>query len=134
MACVICDSPSGAPADVLVGLSHSWVTAPADACLPGYVCVVARFHVTEPFELTDGAAWWQECMGVARRLKRALGSPKLNYEIHGNTVPHLHLHLYPRYQGDPFVGKPIDPKLTRFQRSASDLARLRDAVTNSGET
>ena len=31
-----------------------------------------------------------------------------NYEIHGNTVPHLHIHLYPRTIGDPFPGQAID--------------------------
>ncbi|MGB6535125.1 MAG: hypothetical protein WBF58_04100 [Xanthobacteraceae bacterium] len=32
----------------------------------------------------------------------------MNYEIHGNTIPHLHLHIFPRYRGDPFEGRPID--------------------------
>jgi diadenosine tetraphosphate (Ap4A) HIT family hydrolase len=27
---------------------------------------------------------------------RPLLTVKLNYEIHGNTIPHLHMHLYPR--------------------------------------
>ena len=34
-----------------------------------------------------------------------------NVEIHGNTIPHLHTHIFPRYPGDPFEGKPIDPRL-----------------------
>jgi len=38
---------------------------------------------------------------------------KLNYEAHGNTIPHLHMHFYPRYPGDPFEGGPISAKAVR---------------------
>jgi len=130
-SCVICDNPAGAPHDVLVALRHSWATAPPRACLPGYVCVVARRHVIEPFELDDGGSWWAECMVVARALKAELGSRKFNYEIHGNTVPHLHLHLYPRFEGDPFVGRPIDGSSQRYERTADDLNRLRHAIESA---
>ena len=33
-------------------------------------------------------------------------SVKMNYEVHGNTIPHLHMHFFPRYPGDPFEGAP----------------------------
>jgi hypothetical protein len=61
--------------------------------------------------------------------KLATGSPKLNYEIHGNTIPHLHLHLLPRYPGDPYEGSPIDPRSGReFERTEAELAVLRAAI------
>lgn len=126
--CVICDNLEGRPGDLLVQLSYSWVTAPARACLPGYVCLVSRKHVEEPFELADHGDWWAECMAVARAIKATLRSPKINYEIHGNTVPHLHLHLYPRFDGDPFTGRPIDGADLRFERSKDSLERLRAAI------
>jgi len=44
-------------------------------------------------------------------LQETTGAVKLNYEIHGNEIPHLHVHLFPRYRGDPFEGGPIDSKL-----------------------
>jgi diadenosine tetraphosphate (Ap4A) HIT family hydrolase len=48
---------------------------------------------------------------VGRALQEITKAVKLNYEIHGNTVPHLHVHLYPRYRGDPFEGRSIEPSL-----------------------
>jgi diadenosine tetraphosphate (Ap4A) HIT family hydrolase len=36
------------------------------------------------------------------------GAVKINYEMHGNTAPHLHMHLFPRYLDDPFAGVPTD--------------------------
>lgn len=128
MGCVICENPGGRPGDVLLELPTSWVTAGRAACLPGYVCVVSKRHVREPFELADGGAWWADCMLVAAALAGELQPLKMNYEIHGNTVPHLHLHLYPRFAGDPFAGRPIDGAAALFQRSRQDLLRLRRAI------
>lgn len=129
--CRICESPTGRPQHVLVELEHNWVTAPREACLPGYVCLVARTHVTEPFELEDDAAWWSECMTVARGLKSGLSAQKLNYEIHGNTIPHLHLHVFPRFAGDPFEGKPIDGAARLFVRSPEHMERLRTVIQSA---
>ncbi len=58
----------------------------------GYVCVVAREHVVEPFEMTaeDQASFWQDAMVIARAVARVVRPIKMNYEIHGNTLPHLH--------------------------------------------
>ncbi|HSP47461.1 MAG TPA: hypothetical protein VLN47_05225, partial [Clostridiaceae bacterium] len=36
-----------------------------------------------------------------------------NSEVHGNTIPHLHVHLYPRFCDDPFPGQPIDYRQKR---------------------
>ncbi|HEX2081415.1 MAG TPA: hypothetical protein VHG08_27175 [Longimicrobium sp.] len=35
----------------------------------------------------------------------------MNDEVHGNTTPHLHMHFFPRYPGDPFEGTPINPRI-----------------------
>lgn len=70
---------------------------------------VARACVTELHELgPDGRAAHLVEMGeVAEALYRAFGPRKLNYEALGNTVPHLHWWLTPRYSGDPWPRRPI---------------------------
>jgi diadenosine tetraphosphate (Ap4A) HIT family hydrolase len=50
----------------------------------------------------------KEVQVAARALKEATQAMKINYELHGNTAPHLHMHLFPRYIEDPFAGIPID--------------------------
>lgn len=69
-------------------------------------------------------------MSVAAALSEAERPSKMNCEIHGNTIPNLHLHLYPRFAGDPFQGRPIDGRSTAFMRSAEDIARLRAAFAD----
>ncbi len=132
-SCPICRS--GRPLDVIGELPAVWVTAQTRAPLPGYVCVVAKRHVAEPFQLppTEMAAFWADCMRVARALSDLLQPVKMNYEIHGNSIPHLHLHLYPRFRGDPYEGRAIDGRSTHFERSPEDLARIRGALPGLGD-
>ena len=107
-----------------------WVTADRSAPLPGYVCVVARAHVVEPFELGPAVAatFWREAMLVAEAVAGVIQPIKMNYEIHGNTLPHLHLHLLPRHADDPYVGGPVDPRQGSFERTSAELTALQVAV------
>lgn len=50
---------------------------------------------------------------VAAAIQEITRAVKMNYEIHGNSIPHLHVHLFPRYKGDPFEDGPINPRLIR---------------------
>jgi diadenosine tetraphosphate (Ap4A) HIT family hydrolase len=76
----------------------------------GYTLVIWRGrHVIEPFELNDEEAsrYWQEVLKVGKALAQFYAPLKMNYETLGNTVPHLHTHLLPRYQIDPAPGRPF---------------------------
>jgi diadenosine tetraphosphate (Ap4A) HIT family hydrolase len=66
-------------------------------------------HVTEPTDLSEeeAAGYWAEVLVVARALIAHYGPLKMNYETLGNTVPHLHTHLIPRYLQDPAPGRPF---------------------------
>jgi diadenosine tetraphosphate (Ap4A) HIT family hydrolase len=110
-ACVICGR--GAPNDILVELDTSWVTVNEDAPMRGYACLVFKRHVVELHDLSEdeGTAFMRDVRRLSAAVQRVTGAVKLNYEVHGSTIPHLHMHFYPRYPGDPFEGGPIDPKM-----------------------
>ena len=40
-------------------------------------------------------------------LERAYAADKINYQILGNLVPHLHAHIQPRFYGDAYPGQPV---------------------------
>jgi diadenosine tetraphosphate (Ap4A) HIT family hydrolase len=76
----------------------------------GYTLVVWRGrHVNEPFELTDAEAisYWGSVGRVAKALNDHYRPIKMNYETLGNSLPHLHTHLVPRYVRDPAPGRPF---------------------------
>ena len=107
---------SGRPYGIIADLNQTWVTTDPEVAIFGYVCVISKLHVVEPFDLPDhGVAFWQEAMAVAKAVNELYRPVKLNYEIHGNTLPHLHMHLFPRRPDDGFIGRPIDVKDTRHR-------------------
>ena len=122
--CPICTS--GAPKDVAAQLKATWVTVPKVAPLPGYACIVSKRHVVEPYELPvdERQEFWEDALSVAALVEKEYQPIKLNYEIHGNSIPHLHLHVLPRFRGDPFENGPIDFRIAR-RRSDSELGRMR---------
>jgi diadenosine tetraphosphate (Ap4A) HIT family hydrolase len=76
----------------------------------GYTIVIWRGrHVAEPTELQPGeaAAYWLELLHVGRALETYLEPVKLNYNLLGNSLPHLHTHVVPRYADDPRPGWPF---------------------------
>ena len=76
----------------------------------GYSVVVWRGrHVAEPTELAaeEAAQYWRELLEVGRRIEQRLEPVKLNYDILGNSLPHLHTHVIPRYADDPKPGWPF---------------------------
>ena len=76
----------------------------------GYTLVVWRGrHVAEPTQLSESEAaqYWSELLRVARVLERHLEPVKMNYNVLGNEVPHLHTHVLPRYADDPRPGWPF---------------------------
>src|SRR6185437_16971840 len=66
-------------------------------------------HVVEPTELSDeeAAMYGREVILVGRALETTFSAVKLNYNVLGNSVPHLHTHVIPRYADDPRPGWPF---------------------------
>jgi diadenosine tetraphosphate (Ap4A) HIT family hydrolase len=59
---------------------------------------------------------------------------KLNYLTLGNSLPHLHTHIVPRYADDPFPGRPVPFELLDNgrqpeERIQADVLALRTAVS-----
>jgi len=75
-----------------------------------YTVVIWRGrHVAEPTELSaeEAAQYWLEVLEVGRRIERHLDPVKMNYDLLGNSLPHLHTHVVPRYADDPKPGWPF---------------------------
>ena len=128
--CIVCreeGSPSGM--HVLAETPMVEVTSMESVPLAGYVCVTSKKHAVEPFELDveDQRLFWTDSMLVARGVADVLRPTKMNYEIHGNTIPHLHMHLFPRTAGDVYVGYVIHHRV-QFEQSTRDLQDLKTSI------
>lgn len=93
----------------------------------GYSVVVWRGrHVAEPTQLStdEAAAFWRDLLHVGRALEAHFSPIKLNYDILGNSVPHLHTHVIPRYADDPKPGWPFPfPPEPHGERDDNELRK-----------
>lgn len=112
-ACPIC--LSGKPLGIVAELNATYLTSSPNSPMRGYCCLVLKRHAVELYELTgdEACALMRDLQRVSEAVQKITGAVKMNYEIHGNTIPHLHVHLFPRYKGDPFEDGPINPRLIR---------------------
>lgn len=77
-------------------------------------CVVAyRAHVNELFELPDAEliAFTRDVARAAKAIKQAFGPNKINYGAYSDKLPHLHMHLVPKYEGGAAWGAPFEMML-----------------------
>jgi diadenosine tetraphosphate (Ap4A) HIT family hydrolase len=74
-------------------------------------CVVAyRAHVNELFELSDGelTLFMRDVARAAKAIKAAFQPNKINYGAYSDKLPHLHMHLVPKYEGGEKWGAPFE--------------------------
>lgn len=74
-------------------------------------CVVAyRGHVNELFELPDAelVAFTRDVARAAKAMKEAFAPNKINYGAYSDKLPHLHMHLVPKYEGGAAWGTPFE--------------------------
>jgi diadenosine tetraphosphate (Ap4A) HIT family hydrolase len=92
----------------------------------GYCILVSRRHATELSVLPDAErrAYLDEMCLLARAIELCFRPHKLNYELLGNQVPHLHWHLFPRYLDDPERLKPVWLALDRAESDRGLRGRL----------
>lgn len=66
-------------------------------------------HVAALTDLTASelADYWADIQDVARMIERVFSPCHINYLLLGNIVPHLHVHVVPRYLDDPAPGLPL---------------------------
>jgi len=93
----------------IVEMTHSYVILNRDQYFPGYTLLFTKEHVTELFHLDRSvrAGLTEEVSRVAEALYGAFSPAKINYELLGNMVPHIHWHIVPRFASEPLWPKPI---------------------------
>ena len=90
----------------------------------GYTVVIWRGrHVAEPTELTDDEwhAFRVKCSWSARALEAHYEPAKMNYQLLGNGVPHLHVHLVLRHHDDVAPNHPL-PKSAWEEGTANPVS------------
>lgn len=102
----------------------------------GYCLLISRRHATELSQLDEPErrAYLDEMTTLARAIEQAFRPRKMNYELLGNQVPHLHWHLFPRYDHDPDRLKPVWLALDRAEQDEAERTRLQQGPVDRKRT
>ncbi len=139
-ACVFCSKLANLAElpdeDVVWQFPHSVALLGPWQYYHGYCILIARGHATELSQLTfeDRHAYFEEMCQLARAIEVAFQPRKMNYELLGNQVPHLHWHLFPRRADDPAALKPVWLALECLETSDGERRRLQTGPTSRAET
>ncbi|MBW4055746.1 MAG: HIT family protein [Proteobacteria bacterium] len=102
----------------IIELPHSYVMLNRDQYFPGYTLLFTKVHATELFHLDRGVRTnlMEEITSVAQALYSIYTPAKINYELLGNMVPHIHWHIVPRFTSELLWPRPIwaEPHEERF--------------------
>ena len=119
-----------------MGLSKAYLHE--DQFFPGWTVVVLKHHATELFHLasTERAQLMEEVNLVATILSQVYEAKKINYELLGNQLPHIHWHVIPRLANDPAPLEPVwrvehEPLLRSGPDLQSTVQRLQQAIQNA---
>ena len=139
VSCHMCERLAGAGELHIADLPTSRVYFNEDQFFPGWVFVVLRRHVTELYDLDAGerAAHIEDVSRVAAALAAVYAPVKVNYELLGNQVAHIHWHLIPRLAADPDPRWPVwrtphDPKVLPAEAQRERIAAIRRALAARG--
>jgi diadenosine tetraphosphate (Ap4A) HIT family hydrolase len=125
------------PDDEIVGqFAHSVALLGPWQFYHGYCILVSRRHATELSQLAldERQAFFDEMCRLARAIELCFKPRKLNYELLGNQVPHLHWHLFPRRPDDPEALKPVWLALERAEQDEQERRRLQTGPIARSET
>jgi diadenosine tetraphosphate (Ap4A) HIT family hydrolase len=119
-----------------LGLSNAYLHE--DQFFPGWTLLVLKQHATELFHLapTERIQLMEEVSLVAQSLAQVYEARKINYELLGNQLPHIHWHLIPLLADDPAPLEPVwlvqhDLKLRSGSDLQSTVQRLQQALQSS---
>ena len=116
-----------------LGLSKAYLHD--DQFFVGWTVVVFQRHATELFQLapTERIQLMEEVNSVAKALAQAFGAKKINYELLGNQLPHIHWHIIPRLTNDPAPLEPVwrvshEPVLRTGAELHTDIQHIQQAI------
>ncbi|MBR1175364.1 HIT family protein [Bradyrhizobium sp. KB893862 SZCCT0404] len=98
----------------------------ANQYVRGYSILVLDRHAIELYDLdtTVRQAFTEDMADAGQALGRVLKPIKMNFELLGNVVPHLHCHLKPRHRHDRPAHARIFQDAQREQMPLTQLEQL----------
>lgn len=131
-ACSLCDRVTSLQNGDKTFLVHEFATSLLlvgdHQTYPGYCVLVAKAHVRELHELPSGVSQqlYAELMNASQAIAMAYKPWKLNHASYGNMVPHVHWHVFPRYESDTNRFDPVWKHSESFDKNKTSPTLAKD--------
>jgi diadenosine tetraphosphate (Ap4A) HIT family hydrolase len=139
--CAVCErvalATDGRNPYLIAEMEHTFFVVGDHQYHEGYCLVLLKEHVREPFELSPEVQreHFAEVMRAAQAVQATFRPWKLNFSCYGNGDPHVHWHIFPRYEDDPNRGNPwkdasrFHERLIAVDQARDVAARVRENFT-----
>lgn len=94
-------------------------------------CVVKlNDHKTEYFQMDteERNGYFAETAAVAKAIFELYHPDKINYATFGDLVPHVHIHVVPKYQNGADWGRPFDDTQGKVVLEEAEYQEMVDAL------
>jgi diadenosine tetraphosphate (Ap4A) HIT family hydrolase len=107
--CPACTGAWPAAGQRIVDLGTSVAYLHDDQFFAGWTVLVLKRHATELWQLApaERSGLMDEVTWMAQAIAAAFDAAKMNYELLGNQLAHIHWHLIPRRADDPAPRAPV---------------------------
>jgi histidine triad (HIT) family protein len=78
---------------------------------PGHTLLIPKKHFEWVDDYEPFGDYWETARKLSRIIKKALNPILVSYVVYGLGVPHAHIHLIPKFEGDQHP-KGINPEKT----------------------
>jgi len=132
--CWICQRLREPPHLILYESKTSLAKLNPDQLFRGYTFLTLKWHEEQLHRLPNKqeTSFLQDATTVGKALAETLKPDRVNYELLGNSQPHLHWHIIPRYRTDPMWGRPIwAGNKVRKRLTHDDYDQLVQAIKNN---
>jgi diadenosine tetraphosphate (Ap4A) HIT family hydrolase len=95
-------------------------------------CIVAyKDHKAEYFQLNaeENAGLFADVSITAQAVYNIFHPTKINYATYGDLVPHVHVHVVPKYEGGPNWGTPWEEEPKKFLSDSEYQELIRQIKT-----
>jgi len=96
----------------------------------GYSVLVTKNHYKEMTDIPspEREEIFKELMISSKAIQNVLNPTKMNLCSLGNVVPHLHWHLFPRFEHDEHFKNPPWLQMNQFQNAPTILENVKNLI------
>ena len=87
---------------------------------PGHTLLIPKKHVEWVNDYEPFCEYWQTARKLSGTIQKALDPILVSYVVYGLGVPHAHIHLIPKFEGDRHISGPNPEKTIEYKKGEAE--------------